>query len=147
MKFSAKEDVGKPVDQVFAQLSQFHLYERAAIRRGAEIERVSDAPVPMVGMAWNAKFPLRGRMRKIRVTLARLEPARDMGFEAIGQSVDGTFKIELIPLSPRNTRVAIAAEIMPKTLSSRLLVQSMRLAKSNLNRRFRTRIKEFVRTL
>lgn len=147
MKFSAKEDVDKPVDQVFTQLTQFNTFERAAIRRGAEIERVSDAPVPMVGMAWNARFQLRGRTRKARVTLTQLDAPNDLCFDAIGQSFDGTFAIELIPLSPRSTRISVAAEIRPKTLSARLLVQSMRLAKSNLNRRFRKRIKEFVVTL
>lgn len=147
MKFSGKEDIEKPIEQVFSQLSNFEMFERTAIRRGAEIERVSDVPVLMVGMAWKVKFEMRGRMRKVKVSLIAFDTPNSMTFQAEGQSFDGTLNVDLLALSPRRTRLTVTAEIKPKTLSARLLVQSMRLAKKNLNRRFRDRLSAFVTSL
>ncbi len=35
MKFSTRKDIDAPIDHVFASVSDFQVYERAAMRRGA----------------------------------------------------------------------------------------------------------------
>ena len=147
MKLSTKEDIETPIDRVFEKLTNFEMFERTAIRRGAEIERVVDAPEPVVGMAWDARFEMRGRTRQVKIKLTDLDRPNSIRFDAIGQGVDGTLVMDLLPLSPRSTRLSVAMDLEPKTLSARLLLKSMNLAKTNLNRRFRTKIKEFIRTL
>ena len=37
MKFSTKEDIDAPIDAVFDMLCEFDQFERAAMRRGAEV--------------------------------------------------------------------------------------------------------------
>ncbi len=147
MKLSTKEDIDTPIDRVFEQLTNFETFERTAIRRGAEVERVMDTSEPVVGMAWNARFEMRGRTRQVQVTLTELDRPNTIRFDAVGQGIDGNLVIDLLPLSARNTRLSVAMELEPKTLSARLLLQSLKLAKTNLNKRFRSKIREFTRTL
>ncbi|MGB1387251.1 MAG: SRPBCC family protein [Paracoccaceae bacterium] len=147
MKFSSKEDIETPIDRVFEQLTNFEMFERAAIRRGVEIERERDTAQPVVGMAWKARFEMRGRSREARVELMHLDRPNTMRFDAIGKGVDGSFFIDLLPLSPRSTRISVVLDIEPKTLSARLLIQSMKLAKTNLTKRFRKKVREFAKTL
>lgn len=147
MKFSSKEDIETPIDRVFEQHTNFEMFERAAIRRGVEIERERGIAQPVVGMAWKARFEMRGRSREARVELTHLDRPNTMRFDAIGNGVDGSFFIDLLPLSPRSTRMSVVLDIEPKTLSARLLIQSMKLAKTNLTKRFRKKVREFAKTL
>ena len=147
MKFSSKEDIETPIDRVFEQLTNFEMFERAAVRRGVEIERERDTAQPVVGMAWKARFEMRGRSREARVELMHLDRPHTMRFDAIGKGVDGSFFIDLLPLSQRSTRISVVLDIEPKTLSARLLIQSMKLAKTNLAKRFRKKVREFAKTL
>jgi len=49
-------------------------------------------------------------------------------------------EIEVIPLSRVQTRIQVVSVLEPKTLAARLLVQSMKLARSKFNQRFKSRV-------
>lgn len=65
MKFSAKEDIDAPIEDVFLMLSEIERYERSAMRRGAEVRRTSDPALHGLGMTWDVAFQLRGRQQAI----------------------------------------------------------------------------------
>ncbi|MEO1778119.1 MAG: SRPBCC family protein [Pseudomonadota bacterium] len=147
MKFSARDDIEAPIEDVFAALSDFEAFERQAMRRGAEVQRVDDSLQPTVGAAWRVAFTLRGRRRDMNLQLVRYEAPSEMVFTATSQGMDATFTIELMALSRARTRMAVALELKPLNLASRLLVQSLKLAKSNLNQRFKQRVADYAKTL
>lgn len=147
MKFIAKEDIEVPIDDLFVMLSDFEAFERAALRRGAEVQRTDSLRKPGPGMAWKARFMFRGRERKLAVELVTLEAPGLMTFRGGSQALDGDFRIELVALSRRRTRMAISLEIAPKTLSARLMVQSLKLARNNVTRRFQLRVAGFAKDL
>ena len=147
MKFSAREDIEAPIDDVFAALSEFETFERQAMRRGAEVQRVDDNPEPAVGAAWRVAFMMRGRRRDLKLQLIRYDAPNDMEFSARSPGMDATFDVELLALSRKRTRMSIALELKPLTLASRLLVQSLKLAKSNLTNRFKGRVADYAKVL
>lgn len=147
MKFSAREDVAAPIDQVFAALNDFDGFERQAMRRGAEVQRVDPLTQAGVGMKWKVYFRMRGRRREMDLELVRYDAPNEMVFGVSSAGITGTFTVELLALSRSRTRIALAAEITPLTLSTRLFVQSLKLAKSSLNKRFKLRVADYAKTL
>jgi carbon monoxide dehydrogenase subunit G len=148
MKFSSNEDIEAPIGEVFVVLADFESFERSAIRRGIEVQRVGEHPAaPTVGMAWDVAFSVRGKRRETTITLTGCETPLTMTFQASGSGLDGVMEIELLALSPRRTRLSVSLELAPQTMSARLFVQSLKLAKSNLNKRFRLKVADFARAI
>lgn len=147
MKFSTREDIDAPIDQVFESLCEFEGFERQAIRRGAEVRRVDTLSEPGVGMVWEVSFRMRGRTRQLTLLMETFEAPTNMGMKATSDGIDGAFGIELIALSRTRTRLSVALELKPKNLAARLLVQSLKLAKSSLTKRFKLRVAEQSKSL
>lgn len=143
MKFSAREDIEAPIDHVFRNVSDFAAYERQALRRGADVRRVDSAEPPQAGSAWDVTFAYRGKERKLRGTLTRVDQ-HGIQLDTTSSGIDGVTQIELVPLSPARTRLAVSIDMKAKSLSARLLLQSLKLAKSSLSGRFKKRVAEFA---
>lgn len=147
MKFSSKEDIAAPIAAVFGMLSEFESFERSAIRRGADVNRVGEHDVPHEGQTWDARFSMRGKERQTRVELVQYTPPTEMRFESRSGGLSTTLHLELVSLAASRTRVSVAFEVKPRTLPARLFVQSMKLAKSNLAKRFSLRVSEYARDI
>ncbi|MDQ2089569.1 SRPBCC family protein [Marimonas arenosa] len=146
MKFKTREDIGAPIDYVFGVVSDFETFQRKALRRGAEIARRDALETPGVGMAWDVAFAFRGKRREMQVQLVDHEPPNRMSFDSRMPGMIGYMGVELIALSRAHTRMVLEIELKPETLSARLLVQSMKLARGSLNKRFQVRVAEFAKT-
>jgi carbon monoxide dehydrogenase subunit G len=143
MKFSTREDIEAPIDYVFTRITDFQGFERQAMRRGANLQRLDNTPVPALGSAWDISFKFRGRDRKINAVIAKLEAPTDMRIDTTAKGLGGVTLVELVALSRTRTRISMTLEMTPKTLAARLLMQSLKLAKTNLIRRFKLRVSEF----
>ncbi len=144
MKFTTKEDIEAPIEHVFKEVSDFHSFERSALRRGADIKRVDTHATAQVGSAWDVSFKYRGKERRLRATLAGLEAPNGFTAEIASKSIDGVTQIDLVALSRSRTRLSVSVELTPKTLAAKLLVKSLALAKGNMNKRFALRVADFA---
>lgn len=147
MQFTSKEDIEAPIEQVFAMLSEFESFERSAIRRGIEVIRTDEHTAPVAGYAWNARFKLRGKMRDLTLGLVTYDPPTVMRFESDSHGLDGIMTLDLMALSPRRTRMTVSLDLNPKTLAARLLVQSLKLAKGNLTKRFKLKVADYAKNM
>jgi len=147
MKFSSNEDIEAPIDEVFAMLSEFEAYERSAIRRGIEVNRLHESASAKAGLAWDARFTLRGKPRDIRLNLTGYDTPNAMRIEADSQGLESILTLDLLALSPGRTRMSVVLNMAPKTLPARLLIQSLKLAKGNLTKRFKGKVGEFARQM
>ena len=141
MKFSTREDIEASLDHVYAAVSDFAAYERQALRRGADVRRVDQGPV-QVGSAWDVAFQFRNKDRRMRATLTTLDVSQLIVVDTVAAGIDGVTRVELVPLSPKRTRIAVSIELSAKSLSARLLLQSLKLAKATLTKRFKSRVAE-----
>ena len=78
MKFSTREDVDVPIEQVFDLICDFDSYERSAMRRGAQVQRLDSLTTPGVGMKWAAAFKMRGKMRDLEMEMTRFDRPNEM---------------------------------------------------------------------
>lgn len=144
MKFSTTEDIEAPIGDVFSVLSEFESFERAAIRRGADVQRLGAIEPAAAGMEWQVGFEYRSVHRDLTVVVEEYEPDSRISVAGKGSGLTGGLEVELIALSPRRTRMSVGLTLKPKTLPARLLVQSLKLAKSKLNDRYKLRVAEFA---
>lgn len=144
MKFSTKEDLEIPIEDTFKLLTDFDKFEQIFMRRGVKIARVSGYEGQLPGMRWTADAEIRGKRREIDVTLTTFDPHDALVYFAKSSGFESTLEIDLVSLSAGRTRLRIAFDLKPKTLSSRLLVQSARLARNTLNKRYKMRVAHFA---
>jgi hypothetical protein len=128
-------------------LCDFEGFERSAMRRGAEVQRMDQLQVPGVGMTWQAAFTLRGKQRQMEVEMVTFDRPNEIVLESTSPGLLGTTSFELIALSRSSTRVKVEMEIKPLNLSARLLVQSLKLAKTSLTRKFKMRVSEYAKSM
>ena len=147
MNFSTREDIEAPIEFVFDALSDFEGFERAALRRGAEVVRTDRQARIGPGMSWRAQFPLRGKARRVNIALERYERPGLIRFDGMSKSMEGDLTVELLDLSPRRTRMAVKLDLRPMTLTARIMLQSLRLAKAKVSYRFSNGVHEHARAI
>lgn len=147
MKLSGRTDIGAPVAFVFAELSDFEAWERAAMRRGADVHRTDKLRNPGPGMTWQARFAWRGRERQVQVRLTKLVTNLNLALDFDGPSVEGNLNIELVELSAKRTRMLMQVDLKPRTLSARLFIQSMKLTKTRVQRKYDARLQTIAKDI
>lgn len=147
MKFENIEDLDIPRDAVFEMLSEFAFFERMAMRRGVEVARRNGDAAEGLGAAWDLNVPWRGKTVKMQVDVNRFEKPEALGFQAEAPAIEVQLDIELVALSNHKTRMMIKSDISAKTLTGRLLLQSMKLTRGKIEKRMASRISEQSRNL
>jgi len=144
MKLSTREDIEAPIDYVFARVTDFSRIERQALRRGADIQRLDDAPAPVEGSNWQVAFKFRGKDRKMKAAIGKMDTPTLLRIDTTSNGINGESIVELVPLSRNRTRISATIDLTPNNLTARLLLQSLKLAKNNLTRKFKMRVSVFA---
>lgn len=143
MQLSTNEDVEAPIEYVFARLTDFDAMERLALRKGADLQRVDQGPV-QVGSMWDLRFRMRGKEREAQIKLTQLEAPTVLAANMTVGGLVNDGQIELVALNDKRTRMRITNRSAPKTFSARLLLQSAKLAKARIDKRFKKRVSNFA---
>jgi len=147
MKFSTREDIEAPIEFVFGEVSDFAALERSALRRGADVQRLDTLAKNGPGMKWDTAFDLRGKRRELQLELVQYDPPNAMKFASTSSMIYSDLVLDLVALSRGRTRMSLDMELKPQNLSARLLVQSLKLAKTNVMKRFEMRMASYARDL
>ncbi len=144
MKLASRYDVETPIDRVFQELVNIDQWERAAMRRGADVTRTDRLTAPGPGMTWVSKFRYHGKDRTATLRIDRLDAPSRLDLAAMSAMADARIVIDLVELSVKRTRLQIQVEVKPKTLAAKFYVQSLKLARTRVERKFQSRVSHFV---
>lgn len=147
MQFTTKEDVEAPIAYVWQQATDFAAFERQALRRGADVIRRDAQSRVGVGSGWDVKFIYRGKERRLTLDVAKFEQPNSYTVLAASGGIDAVTVVDLVALSRGRTRIWVSVDFSAKSLAARLMLQSLKLAKSSLNRRFTTRVQSMATEL
>jgi hypothetical protein len=78
------------------------------------------------------------------IELVAYDPPNGIELEARSSAVLGRMRVDLVALSRGRTRLSVDLNLEPRSMSGRLLVQSLKLARNNLSKRFRLRIADYA---
>lgn len=145
MKVSTREDIEAPIEHVFGAVTDFDSFERQGMRRGAEVVREDPAGLPGLGTTWAIRAQFRGRPRNIRSEITMFDPPNGYIVQSVTGGLQTEMSIELLPLAPRRTRLIVGLELRPNSLPARLVVQSLKLAKTSVTGRMKKRTQDFAR--
>ena len=70
-----------------------------------------------------------------------------MNFLSTSQALTADVAVELVALSRKRTRLQMTIDLKPQNLSARLLVQSLKLARANLTRKFKLGMANYAKSL
>jgi uncharacterized protein YndB with AHSA1/START domain len=143
MKFTAREDIEAPIAEVFTALTDYDGFERAAMRRGAEVSGASVKGAP----EWQVAFTYRGKLRRLTIRQVTADRPGTLRFAATAKSVEGELAVDLVELGRKRTRMTVVTEVKPRTLAARLFLQSLKLARARLTRRYQTRVAQFAKMI
>jgi uncharacterized protein YndB with AHSA1/START domain len=147
MRFSTREDIEAPMEKVFAAVTDFDGFERQALRRGAEVTRQDTLGHTGVGSAWKFSFGYRGKPRTVEAKLVEFDAPNGFRADTSSGGMRGALAIDLLALSPNRTRLQVSIDLSATSLSSRLLLQSLKFAKANLSKRFSNRVWQFAQDI
>jgi len=141
VKIEYHEDVNAPAEFVYRRLTDVARHERQAQARGATVTRVGAVTAVVAGAEWDIAFDYRGRRREGKVAIAGLTPPQRIVLDASSGGLDIRIVISLVALSPRITRVQVSANLVARTITAKLLVQSLRLAHGSVTSRLQRRLR------
>ncbi|MCP3970648.1 MAG: SRPBCC family protein [Rhodobacteraceae bacterium] len=144
MRFSTSEDIEAPIDHVFRSVTDFDGFERQALRRGAEVQRIDTMGKTGLGSEWQLRFPFRGKMRDVSARIVQYNAPNGFQAQTVSGGLEGLVVLELVSLSPRRTRMQVSIDLKPTTLAARLMISSLKFAKANLHRRYSNRVWQFA---
>lgn len=142
MKLSTREDILAPCDVVFGEVADFAGIAGTLRARGVEIE--ADGVPDRVGASWTARYQWRGRKLETAAELVGLDPPRGYTVRSMTGGVECIGTVDLLEVTNGRTRLFATLDFRPTGLSSRVLLQSLKLAKKRLSQRFATRVARFA---
>ena len=144
MKLSTREDVRAPRDFVFERLTDFELIETLIRERGVGLTTSQDEDGPKPGKRWSASYAWRGRDFKTEAELQSITPPEAYVVKSLTGGVTCLAEVDLLSLDADRTRIFASLDFRPTTLSSRLLLQTLKLAKPRLTEKFESRLGKFA---
>lgn len=144
MKFSTRVDSDLPADQLFAAITDFDALERLMVGRGATVERVKPSEEPGITMGWRIGFDWRGKARQMRLAVVRFDRPEHVAMTGRSDALELFVNATVVALSRAKARLIFETEIRPRSMKARLMLQTAKLGKSQLDRRYSRRVVDFI---
>ncbi|MCC1492226.1 SRPBCC family protein [Cognatishimia sp. F0-27] len=147
MKFTSTTQIAAAPEHVFALLSDCDWIEARARNSGLDPKRVPPDAAFAVGTAWQMRSEVHGVVRDISVVVQDCtEPVR-IGFLARAGGVEFVTALALAPHGTGGTVATVTVDVLAKSLSAKVLMQPMKVAKAQIARKLDARIAAYAAEL
>lgn len=136
-----------PAAQLFDAISDFPRMERMLVRRGVDIRRLDPAQEPGAGMAWDMAFDYRGKRRELRLDAIQFDRPERIALAGQSDSMDVAIDMTVIALTRAKSRLIFEMKVRPRNMRARLVLQTAKLGKAQLDRRFADKVGKFLSDL
>ena len=143
MKFVAVEDIAAPAQTVWARVSDFDSFERRVSGKAGDIRRTPEGPA-RPGTTWQGRATFNGKTRDATVTVLELTVPERLVVEGGTEGMNITVEVTVEALSPRSSRLTVTSEAKARTLAARLMLQSAKLARQAMAKRYKGRVAAFA---
>jgi hypothetical protein len=135
MKFKVSEDVDAPLDMVWGHFTDFTGFETEARGRGAVLHRVGQWTQAAQGAEWRGEVKVRGKIRPVSAKIMQLVPQELCVIDSRIGGMQCHHEMLFVQLSQKVTRVAFVLDLSADTLTARLLLQTLKLARGRVLQR------------
>lgn len=147
MKFSTRLDRDLPADQLFDAISDLQRIERLLMRRGVQVQRIDPGEPAAAEYGWDLTFDWRGKERRLQLIPTQLDRPERISMRGSSESLDLALDVTVVALSRQRSRLIFETEIRPRNMRARLMIQTAKLGKAQLDRRFERRIQDLVEAM
>lgn len=144
MKFSTRIDIDRPAGDLFDTVANFDRIEHMLSRRGAAVARIDPAQDPGNGIGWDIGFDWRGQARQLRLVVTRHNRPDRMSMTGQSDSLDVEIDATVVALGRARSRLLFETELRPRNMRARLMMQTAKLAKPQLDQRYARRVADYL---
>lgn len=130
MKFHVTEDVSAPIEAAWTGFTDFAALEAQLAEKGAQLHRLGGWREAHPGAGWHGTVHVRGTSYPVEAHVARIAPREACAIESRIGGMECSYLSTFRALSPEDTRVDITLDLRARTLSARLILQSLKLART-----------------
>jgi hypothetical protein len=130
MQFECKQDFKKPRKRIVGRFRDLERIEEALTASGLQVERLADWPEP----AWNCSVLWNEAPRSFDLTLAEPVQAQAMRMGIRSSLVEGALDFTFHDL-PEGCQVVARADLQPRSLTARMALQALALARGKVEAR------------
>lgn len=135
MKLRVAEDVAAPSEWVWDGFTDFSDIEDEVREGGADLARVGGWQDAHLGASWRGALPVRGKVRPIEARISVFAPREAFAVESRIGGMQCRYAASFVPLAEPVTRVSVVLDLQASTLSARLVLQSMKVARRRVLQR------------
>ncbi|WP_425091455.1 hypothetical protein [Tropicimonas sp. S265A] len=144
MQLRSTEILHGHIEDVFAALSDFAAAEAAAMERGLDVQRRDALGTPGEGMQWKVAFFARGRDREAEFELVKYTRPTGMRYEGHVGGLLFETSVACRVLDSNSTEVTVSTKLRARSMSAKVLLQSMKLARGRVVQRYRKGVRRLL---
>lgn len=147
MRLTAVHAINAPLDFVFREFTNFADFEAHAQERNLSVKRTDSLDDVGAGMGWEISGVVRGKHRDVSVTMDDFRQNDTMQYTSATGAMSGKMFFEFEDLGSDVTEVTFHVDPTADSISSRLILQSIRLAKNSVEKRIKKSMRIFGETI
>lgn len=147
MRFSTRIDTDLPAKRLFEVVGNFKVLERMLIGRGATVARIKPSNETEIGMGWNIDFDWQGKAWRLRLDVTEFDHPEQIKISGHSEALDLMVVATVMALSRVKSRMIVETKVRPRNMRALLILQTAKLGKGQLNRRYQRQMEEFVQQM